>query len=452
MEKISSYCMSFAEEHSLEAFCDEANNVIIFKAGTEGYEDAEPIILQGHLDMVCQETEGTFFDFENDGLDIYIDGDFIRARGTTLGADNGIAVAMILAVLESNDIPHPPIEAVFTTDEEIGMIGAGKLSFDKLKGRKMINIDSEDSDAITVSCAGGSDFQVLLPMKTVKTCGTQVQLKISGLKGGHSGVEINNGRENASVLMGRLLNYVKNLCDFDLISINGGDKSNAIPSLCNVLALTKNPEVMQTAVEKYADIIKKEVSENEPDFSAECVINEEINASVMEKTLRDELIFVLVCAPNGVVRMSSEIENLVETSINLGILKTDFEKIIIHYALRSNKASALEFLEERLKVFFARTNAKVQTFGHYPPWEYNEASELKEIYKAKYKEKFGRMPSVEAIHAGLECGVFASNIEKFDGISIGPQMYDVHTPKESLSITSTAEIFEILLNVLKECR
>lgn len=240
MDAISEYCVKFAENHSLKYIRDDANNVIIFKSATDGYENAEPVILQGHLDMVCQKTEESNIDFMKDGLDLYVDGDFVKAHGTTLGADNGIAVAMILAILESDEISHPEIQAVFTTDEEIGMVGAGKLDMSVLTAKKMINLDAEEDDAITVSCAGGSDFKAVIPVNRVKQTGTKITVTLKGLKGGHSGVEIDKGRVNADVLAGRFLNHMSNIADFDIIAINGGDKGNAIPNLCRIELCVKS--------------------------------------------------------------------------------------------------------------------------------------------------------------------------------------------------------------------
>ena len=410
--------------------------------------------MQGHLDMVCQKTPDCPIDFEKDGLDIYIDGDFIKAKGTTLGADNGIAVAMIMAILESCDLEHPPIEAVFTTDEEIGMIGAVKLSLDKLKGKKMINIDSESPEIITVSCAGGSDFEMTVPVKRERVSGKKLTLTVKGLKGGHSGVEINSGRVNANILMARILNFAKAAGEFEIISINGGDKGNAIP-LCSTaeLVVSENEsEKLVSELKAYAAEIKNEIAERESGFEFEASAEENGEFEVLSRELRDKLIFTLLCAPNGVMEMSAEIENLVETSLNLGILKTERDKITVLFALRSNKQSALEFLEEKLKVFSSCIECEVKTGGHYPPWEYNGNSELQKLYKEKFNEKFGYEPSVEAIHAGLECGIFSSGIKGLDCISIGPEMHDIHTVNERLSISSTKAVFEIVVNILKECK
>ncbi len=451
MDKISQYCMEFAAKHSLEAVRDEANNVVIRKPASKGYENADTVILQGHLDMVCQKTDDCNIDFENDGLDIYTEGDFIKARGTTLGADNGIAVAMIMAILEAEDIEHPAIEAVFTTDEEIGLIGAGKLSLETLKGKKMINIDSEDPKILTVSCAGGSDFEMTVPVKRTTVHGEQITLTVKGLKGGHSGVEINSGRVNANVLMARILNYAKSICEFDIISIDGGDKGNAIP-LGSTARLVVHDEGFVIKINEYADIIKKEIAHRESGFAFEVSSQGTTAAEAVNRDLRDKLIFALLCAPNGVMEMSSEIEGLVETSLNLGILKTEEDKITMHFALRSNKSSALKFLEDKLTAFSSCIECSVRTFGHYPPWEYKDDSPLQRLYISEYEKKFGVKPAVEAIHAGLECGVFSSGIKGLDCISIGPKMYDIHTTGERLSISSTEEIYEVILNVLKNCK
>lgn len=452
MKNISNFCMEFAKTHSLKAIRDDADNVIIFKDASQGYENSEPVILQGHLDMVCQKDDNISIDFEKDGLDLYIDGDFIKARGTTLGADNGIAVAMILAILESDDISHPPIEAVFTTDEETGMIGAGKLCFDNLKGKRMINLDSEDAKTLTVSCAGGSDFVMMLPVKRQTVSAKKVLINIEGLKGGHSGVEINSKRVNANILAGRILNFAKSICDFDIISIDGGDKGNAIPNSCKINLAVNEPLGFIEKIEEYVKIIKSEISEREIGFKASLLVVEEGSFNVIDSISRDNLIFMLVCAPNGVIEMSAQIDNLVETSLNLGILKTEDEKITAHFTLRSNKESALKFLEERLFVFSKSIGCETKAFGHYPSWEYKENSYLEKTYKRIFKEEFGYDPTVVAIHAGLECGVFASQIEDFDCISIGPEMYDVHTTCERLSISSTKDIYKLVLNVLKECK
>lgn len=452
MSGIADYCMAFAQKHSLKAVRDSANNVVIFKNGTSGYENAETVILQGHLDMVCQKTADCKIDFLSDGLQLFTDGDFLKADGTTLGADNGIAVAMIMAILESEDIAHPPIEAVFTTDEEIGLIGAGKLDTDILKGKKMINLDSEKLNNVTVSCAGGSDFKATMPFVREKAKGTRMLLSLKGLKGGHSGDKINSGRVNADILAGRFLSYIDSCCSFEVISVNGGDKGNAIPLYCEVELVTDEPQNLKMSAENYIKIVKEEISHREPDFCAELSVLDNGEYEVLSADAKQKLIYILLCLPNGVMEMSAEISGLVETSLNLGILKTEEDRIIFHSALRSNKKTAHLFLEQRLNAFYDRLSCEIETFGHYPPWEYNANSKLVEVYKKCFAEHMGYEPEVKAIHAGLECGVFADKISGFDCISIGPELYDIHTVNERLSISSTEQLYKILLSVLKDCK
>lgn len=452
MGKIAAYCEDFAKKNSLRYIRDTADNIVIFKNGSKGYETAEPIILQGHLDMVCQRKADRNIDFLKDGLEIYTEGGFVKANGTTLGADNGIAVAFILSILESKDIPHPALEAVFTTDEEIGMIGAMQLDMSVLSAKKMINLDAEEDDTLTVSCAGGSDFTITVPISRNKKQGTEVEVKLKGLKGGHSGVEINSGRVNANILAGRFLNHIKNVADFEILSINGGDKSNAIPNNCSLRLCVENIEKFKTEAEAYLEVIKTEISAREPDFSSEITVGETKEYNSLDKKIKESLIYLLVCAPNGVMDMSAEIENLVETSLNLGILETKEEEIYIHFSLRSNKISALAFLEERLEAFSKCISGVTKTFGHYPPWEFKENSALQALYKECFKEQFHKEPKVEAIHAGLECGVFASGIHGLDCIAMGPALYDVHTVNEKMSISSAEEIYKLLLKILKKSK
>lgn len=452
MEEIAGYCMAFAEKHSLKAIRDKANNVVIFKNGSPGYERAEPVILQGHLDMVCQKEEGCDINFLTDPLTLYTDGDFLRAKGTTLGADNGIAVAMILAILESDKLLHPPIEAVFTTDEEIGMVGAMALDMSVLKGKKMINLDAEEDDTLTVSCAGGSDFKVTAPISRKENQGYAITVTLKGLMGGHSGVEINSGRVNANILAGRFLNHMHSLLSFNIISIDGGEKGNAIPNCCTISLCVEDPKGFTDEATKYLEIIKSEISQREPAFCYSIALQERGEQSVIIKELKDKLIYILLCAPNGVAEMSAEIKGLVETSLNLGVLKTEKDSILLHFTLRSNKKSALIFLEEKLETFFGVINCSIETSGHYPPWEFKENSSLQKLYKESFLNQYGRQPKIEAIHAGLECGVFASRIKGLDCIAMGPMLFDVHTVNERLSISSVEQTYKLLLKILEQCK
>lgn len=449
MEKISAYCMDFAQKHGLKAVRDSVCNVVIYKPAGKGKETAEPVILQGHLDMVCQKDESRNINFETDGIDLVVDGDYIRANGTTLGADNGIAVAMILAILEDNEAEYPAIEALFTSDEEIGMIGAGQLDGASLTGKKLINLDAEEPELLTVSCAGGSDFVMEIPFSEESVQGTKVTITLKGLTGGHSGVEIHKGRVNADMLMGRILHHVKP--DFRLISVNGGSKANAIPVLCQAELVVTDKEAFLAQASAYLASVHQEIADREPAFRYDITVGADGAYDVLDKKAQDKLLYALLTFPNGVMEMSAAIENLVETSLNLGILKTETDKILLHFALRSNKQSALYFLEERLTAIADFADISVKTFGHYPPWEFQENSFLQRLYKETYLEKMGREPQVVAIHAGLECGVLSAKIPGLDCIAIGPETLDVHTVNERVSISSVGEIYEILQTLLKKC-
>ncbi|MBE6787198.1 MAG: aminoacyl-histidine dipeptidase [Ruminococcaceae bacterium] len=449
MEKIADYCKNFAQKHSFQYIRDNSNNLVIFKNGTLGLENAQPIILQGHIDMVCQCESDTVIDFEKDGLEIYNEGDFIKAKGTTLGGDNGIAVAYIMTILSSTDIPHPPIEAIFTTDEEIGLLGANALDTSILKAKKMINLDSESDDILTVSCAGGQDTVLKLPFTTQEKSGAVITLTIDGLLGGHSGVEINKGRVNANILMARILNHLLCTCEFNIVSVNGGTKLNAIPSSSTAQIITNNQSAVIEELNNYRNTLYAELKSRENDISIDYKVDN-YTALCLDDNSTTNLLNLLNIVPNGIMEMSAEIEGLVETSLNLGVLKTNQNTVSLAFALRSSKKSAMKYLENRLISVAKTVGATCDVSGYYPPWEYNENSPLREIYKKCYKEQNGCDIKVEAIHAGLECAVFSSTIKDLDCISVGPNMFDVHTPKEKLSISSAVKTFNLLLKVLSE--
>lgn len=450
-EKISQYCLDFAENHGLKAERDEACNVIIYKDGTPGYENAKPVILQGHLDMVCQSMPGSSFDFTKDPITLIKDEDFITADGTTLGADNGIAVSMMLAILESDSIAHPPIEAVFTTDEEVGMLGAMELDMSKLKGRLMINIDSEDEDILTVSCAGGSEVCLEIPYTLEERKGDRVRIAVKGLKGGHSGVEIDKGRVNANLLMGRILQYTKGITSFGVTSVDGGDKGNAIPRTAVAEIVCDDGETLAKELRQYGEIVKKEIAAREPEFELEIQVVSG-GGKVLSGNLGEKLIYLLLCAPNGVQEMSADISGLVETSLNLGVLKTDEDAIRLCFALRSNKQSALTALEEKVIAFATCVPCRATTSGQYPPWEFKSDSVLQTMYMDAYRSRFQKEMQVEAIHAGLECGVFAAGLPGLDCISVGPNLVDIHTTEERMSISSVERIYRVVLDVLEKCK
>lgn len=447
---IAAFCADFAKKHSLRYVVDDAKNVIIYKEASRGYENAEPVILQGHLDMVCQKTVASPIDFLTDGIELVREGDTLCANGTTLGADNGIAVAMVLSILERNDLSHPPLEAVFTADEEIGMLGALELDTSLLTAKRLINLDSEEDDTVTVSCAGGSDFKAFMSLKRQSKTTNVVKISLSGLKGGHSGVEIASHRVNAATLSGRLLSYLATKVDFDLVSINSGTKANAIPCAAEIILATAQPQELAAFAHKYLDEIRAEIAHKEPDFTAEIIEETKVECLIIDKEVEKQLIFALTCTPCGVMEMSAEIEGLVETSLNLGILSTDGDEAVLCYALRSNKASALAALEQKMKTFYSLLDVTVSTSGHYPPWEFKKDSRLTEMYVETYRELVGNAPKVEAIHAGLECAVFSAAIEGVDCIAIGPNVFDAHTVKERLEISSAETVYDLLLRLLEK--
>lgn len=450
MNRIADFCERFAIEHGLKYVRDEADNIVIYKPASSGYESAEPIVLQGHMDMVCQKADGVEKDFANEGIEPFVDGDFIKAKGTTLGADNGIAIAIILAILESKEYKHPPIEAIFTVDEEIGLLGAGKLNCSCLNGKKMINIDSEEDDTVTVSCAGGRNFIVDVPLTREAKAGSRVSITLRDLQGGHSGIEIHKGRVNANILMARVLNHFRRADSVNLISINGGDKSNAITNLCTAELLVDNAGDFVKQANEYLNDIKCEISARESDFEYIISSSEGEGAEVITNELKNQLVCALVASPQGVIDMSADIEGLVETSMNLGILKTSAENMRINYSFRSNKRTAMDYLEEKMYALYSTIPCEIKISGGYPSWEYKADSPLRELYCSCYAEHYGKSPKIEAIHAGLECGVFDSKIANLDCISVGPNMFDVHTFNERLSISSTENVFRVILKVLEK--
>ncbi len=450
MKKISQYCVDFAKKNSLDYYTDSAGNVIIYKPASKGFENSEPVILQGHLDMVCQQQENHKIDFLNDGLELLLDGDFISAKGTTLGADNGIAVSMILAILSSDNVGHPPIEAVFTTDEEIGLLGAGTLDMQKLSAKRMINLDAEEDGVLTVSCAGGSDLKAFLPIKRVIAKGEALKISLGGLIGGHSGVEIDKGRVNANVLAGRFLNHMNNTTNFDIIKIGGGDKSNAITKNSVIEILVDSAYEFINIATQYLQTVKQEISDREPNFCFSFIKDGFGEYEVLEN--KDSLIYCLLMSPNGIQEMSAQIEGLVQTSLNLGALATNEKDIMFNFAIRSNKITALEFLEQKVSALFEKESSRVEVSGKYPPWEFKGGSKLQEVFKTCYIKLFNKEPRVEAIHAGLECAIFADGIKDIDCIAFGPTMYDVHTFDERLSISSTVRTYKLLLKILESLK
>lgn len=448
-KQISDFCVEFAKKLGLEYHQDKENNVIIIKEATAGYEQAPAVILQGHLDMVCEKTADCSKDMEKEGLDVYIDGEEVRAKDTTLGGDNGIAVAMAMAILEDDSLKHPRVEAVFTVDEEIGLLGAGAIDVSPLKGKTMINIDSEFEGVFTVSCAGGNSAEVKLPICGAEYAGESYALQVSGLSGGHSGVEIHKQRANSNILMGRLLHAVDQACDIQLISVCGGLKDNAIPLDTKAVFVCKDDSALASVVEQVASTMKKEFAAT--DKNMEICLSKESHTGVTcyDKESTKKMIAMLYCVPNGVQRMSLDIDGLVQTSSNLGIVKMQKDCLFASFCVRSSVDSERADVNEKISVLAATLGGTMEVKGDYPGWEYRKDSALRDCMVEVYKKQYGKEPVVEAVHAGLECGMFAGKIEDLDCVSIGPNLSNIHTVNESMNIPSVQRVYEFVCNVLE---
>ncbi len=449
-KEISDYLVSFAKERNFEYYQDDINNVIIIKEASMGYENAAPVILQGHMDMVCEKAPDCSIDMEKEGLSLKVDGDWIFAEGTTLGGDDGIAVAMAMAVLDSKELSHPRIEAVFTVDEEIGLIGAGHIDVSPLKGNKMINIDSEEEGVFTVSCAGGVTAKCVLPIKREDFDGIGIKINIGGLIGGHSGVEIHKGRANSNMLMGRVLCGLSRETEIRLVKVSGGFKDNAIPRQTEAVALVKNIEKARNICHKFMSSFKNEYSITDPDVFIE--IEEVCAEGAMDKKSTENVVCMLCGLPNGIIEMSAGIEGLVQTSLNMGILKTEENEVTAGFGVRSSIDSQKEMLCQRLFCLMENMGGKAEFSGDYAGWEYRQKSPLCDLMREVYKEQYGKEPEIKAIHAGLECGMFAGKIKDFDGVSIGPDIKDIHTFAERLSISSTKRVYEMVVETLRRMK
>lgn len=448
---ISDWCVAFAKERGLEYHQDQDNNVIIIKEATAGYENAAPVILQGHLDMVCEKMADCTKDMSCEGLDLFIEGDFIRAKGTTLGGDDGIAVAMAMAILDSKDLPHPRVEAVFTVDEEIGLLGAASIDVAPLKGKQMINIDSEEEGVFTVSCAGGGLSVCHLPIHRTAFQGDTLKVTVSGLVGGHSGAEIHKRRANSNMLMGRVLQVIAAKSEMHLIQVDGGLKDNAIPVSTTAYVVVSDSKAAQQAVNEMEQMLKNEYHTTDTNL---CVKADAgcIDILPMDQTSTDKVICMLVCMPDGIQAMSADIPGLVQTSLNLGILTTEETQVTASFNVRSSVDSQKEMLKNRLVSLTTQLGGQVEYLGDYAGWQYQEKSPLRDRMVQVFEKQYGKQPKVEAIHAGLECGMFAGKIPGLDCVSVGPDLFDIHTPRERLSISSVQRLWKFLVEVLKDSK
>ena len=446
-KQISDYLVQFAKDHGL----DYMNNVVIYKPGTAGYENAPTVIIQGHMDMVCEKRPDVEHDFTKDGLNLSVEGDYISANGTTLGGDDGIAVAYGLALLESDTIAHPPLEVFITVDEEIGLLGAVGFDCSVLKGRRFINLDSEAEGSLWISCAGGLSGVSHIPVTRLEAKGEKLTVKISGLMGGHSGAEIDKNRANANSLLGKFLYGLKKAADYELISVQGGQKDNAITreSVAELLILKEDLK----AVEEYAAYMqnawREEYAGTDEGITVTVSDDGEKEVKVFHPTSKEKVVFFLVNVPYGVQKMSGTIEGLVETSTNIGILKTSEDEVLGSSSIRSSVETARDALSDKIQYLTEFLGGEYERQGVYPAWEYRKDSPLRDKMVEVYEEMYGEKPNVVAIHAGLECGLFYKKMEGLDCVSLGPDMKDIHTSEEVLSVSSTERVWKYLVKVLE---
>ena len=445
---ISDYLVAFAKAHGLRYRQDESNNVVLFAPGTCGLEDHAPVILQGHMDMVCEKDADCTLDMEKEGLDVTHDDRFVFARGTTLGGDDGIAVAYALAILADTSIAHPPLEVIITVDEEIGMLGAAAMDLSDLKGRTMVNLDSEDEGIFTVSCAGGARSTISLNAERKTVYGPCVRLTVEGLRGGHSGAEIHKNRANANKVMGDFLGRIQKLMPLCLTAFSGGSKDNAIPRSCQATVVAMG--IGLERINGIASQLQQEVRENydEPDAVVQAFDVDALGGNALTTAATADVISLLCAAPNGVQAYCPDMPELVQTSLNLGVAKLG-DRFSATFSVRSSVNAEKDALITKLKELADFYNGTYSQTGTYPAWEYKKDSRLRDVMVPIYTRMFCKEPKVLAIHAGLECGLLGDKLPGLDCVSIGPQMHDIHTSREKLEIASTKRTWDFLLEVLK---
>ena len=451
LQQISDYLVEFAKKNNLEYIQDEALNVIMKKPASAGYENYPPVIIQGHMDMVAVKKPDCEIDLKTEGLNVTTDGKFVWAEGTSLGGDDGIAVAYAMAILASDDIKHPALEVVVTTDEEVGMDGAIALDGSNLQGRRMLNIDSEVEGDLLVSCAGGMRVSCHLPIEREKKTGLMYRLTIDGLQGGHSGVEIHKERGNANCILGRILYELENVTDVQVIRANGGLADNAIPrsAVLECMISEESKELFVSTVIELETAIKQELLTKDKEFNVEIKSLGKGEADVLDKAGTLKMAYLLMSVPNGVCAYSADIEGLVQTSLNLGILNLTEEELLLQFAVRSSLESEKHLLGQKLEVATKLVGGYTVISGEYPGWAYKEDSYLREHMKKIYADMFDKDLNIVAIHAGLECGLFAGKLEGLDCVSFGPNLYDIHTTEERMEVASVQRTWDFILKVLE---
>lgn len=443
---VADYIESFVSRLGLECTRDEVGNVFVRKGACAGYEDVPAVLLQGHMDMVCEKNAGVEHNFESDPLDLFVDGDLLGARGTSLGADNGIAVAMMLALLETNS--HPTLECLFTVEEETGLAGAKGFDCSQISAKRMINLDSEEENTLTAGCAGGVRTEIEFDFNKVDLHADRdaVEIKISGLSGGHSGADINTGRASALVLLGRILQRALSEQKIWLVSVSGGGKDNAIARESSAVLLCEKPDYLINAIKDEEINIRKELCSLDSGF--EVVFDKKTENSCLRLKDTKKLIGFMSLVKTGVLKFSNQINGLVEYSRNLGIVKTNDGKVSLTLSSRSSLESQIDLSCRELDMIASAFGAQSRHYSRYPGWEYAPESSLRDDYLDTYERLFGTRPEVVVIHAGLECGIISSKTQGLDIISIGPNMYDIHSPAERLSLASCEKIWKALVAFL----
>ena len=451
VREISDYLVEFAREQGVRCIQDEALNVVMFKEATEGYESAPVLMIQGHMDMVCEKNADSNHNFTKDALELRIVGDTVMANGTTLGGDDGVAVAYIMALVADKELKHPALELVITTDEETGMDGAKALDMSELKASYLINIDSENEGVVLCSCAGGMRQTCELPLQRVSETGVSYQISLTGLYGGHSGAEIDKNRVNSIYAMTRMLFELREQVDFSLLDFYGGLKDNAIPreAFAKVVVSEENTALFVKKAEELKLKYKNELVSIEPGFSLEIKAEEQAEYDVLDGISFEKLLFFLMQAPNGIQRMSGDIEGLVESSLNLGIFSVGEDMAEFHFALRSSSKTYKYFMKDKVEYLISFLGGESFTHSEYPAWEYRRESKLRDLFQEVYRDLYQKEPKMEAIHAGLECGLIAEKMPELDMISIGPDMKDIHTPMEALNLPSTLRVYQFMEKLLE---
>lgn len=446
---LSDFLVDFAKARGLWYHQDSLHNIIIKKPASKGAENKPAVMLQGHLDMVCEKLADVAHDFEKDGIDLIVENGVLRANGTTLGGDNGIAVALMMAILDDDTLAHPALECVFTTQEEVGLGGATGLDKSLLEARTMINLDSEDEGVATVSCAGGMRFSMTRPISRHEACGKLIKINVSGLLGGHSGIDIDKERQNGIILLGRMVNRLLHETGAQLASLTGGSKDNAIPRETEaVLVVSENEADKALSIAKsLAEDFSAELCPFEPDFSC-TVTAEDGTASVLSQEDAKAFVSAICLAPNGVRRRNLKQDGFVVTSLNLGIAQMDETSASLVFAPRSSVASLQEDTKDRLFLLAETFGFTCEITGAYPGWSFAEQSPIRDTFIKSYEALFGAPLQIEAIHAGLECGLFSDALPGLDAIAVGPTIRGCHTPDEYLPLDSCARFYTLLTDVL----